>query len=436
MKINIGRDSLHAYNLSENSQGYRYRLASQWLEFSFENVEIDTVENLLDKSEKFIYEIGTHNGPKQWCISPDGQCNLFNLIPNQIKTAMKNSQCLLHIDQTMEAFPLHEYTTQYNKPRSVDYYKSIHSFCEDIGINPSLIVYSTSNLLEPLEYSHWCEKNSIHTRFNIIALPFFACATQQRGFFDLIDRPDTGDDPHDVPYSVQCDYKRTESVQTFNCLNRVYRVHRTAFVAMLNHYKLIENNIVSHNIFQPHIKKSIMMERWPDHPAFNHTNVVDIKSKLPLVYDMKDFTINYAQNFNKDIYKKTWLSVITETFYQEPSPVVFFSEKIFKPMRAHHPFVIVGHYNSIKWLNRIGFKTFGKWWDESYDNIEDPTARMDLVCKLLVDLTKISTDKWIKIYEEMESVLKHNYKILIETNWYEKHYQKVVTRFYNDTTRR
>ena len=426
MKINIGRDSLHAHNLSEHSQGYRYRLASQWLEFSFEHVEINTIDHFISTGQQFVYEIGTNNGPKYWCVSTDGKCNLFQLLSDKLINALKKRQCVLHIDQTMEAFPLHEYETPYNDPRPVDFYKHIHYFLDSNQIDGTQVIYSTSNLLEPDEYEKWLNKHNIQKKINIVALPFFACATQQRGFFDLVDRPDTGDNPHDVLYEDQLAFKSTNDCAVFNCLNRVDRVHRNAFVAMLNHYDLIENNIVSHNIFMPHIKDYIMMERWPDHPAFQKSNVHDTKNKLPLTYDMKNFDVNYAQNFNKDIYKKTWFSVITETFYQEPCPVVFFSEKIFKPMRAHHPFIVVGHPHSIKWLNKIGFITFDKWWDESYDDIQDPTQRMDEICRLLTKLSTFDQSQWIKIYQQQQHVLKHNYKKLIETNWYADMYRSTI----------
>jgi hypothetical protein len=101
-------------------------------------------------------------------------------------------------------------------------------------------------------------------------------------------------------------------------------------------------------------------------------------------------------------------------------------------MRAHHPFVIVGHPHSIKWLKKTGFKTFDKWWDESYDDIENPTERMQKVCELLLDLKKYDQMQWEKIYADMQTVLEHNYNKLIKTDWYTKSYQKVIGNIWND----
>lgn len=428
MKINIAQDDLYAHNLAEHPQGNRYRLASRWLEYSFDQVEFNTVDYFLSSDKKFLYQIGTHNGPKYWCISTDGQCNLFEMISQKIITALKQKQCVLHIDQTMEAFPLQEYNTKYNNPRPVDYYKVFHKFFLDNSIDPKQIVYSTSNLYEPDLYAQWCRDYKVKEKMNIVALPFFACATQQRGFFDLVDQPDLRNDPHDVLYADQVDYKNNNPISVFNCLNRVDRVHRNAFIAMLNYYNLIDNNIVSHNTFSPHIKDFLMMDLWPDHPAFQQKNIHDIKDKLPLTYDMKNFATNYAQNFNEEIYKKTWFSVITETFYQDPNPVVFFSEKIFKPMRANHPFIIVGHPHSLQWLKKLGFKTFDTWWDESYDSITNPTERMETICKVILDLKTKTNADWLQCYDEMSSVLKHNYNHLINTDWFTNSYRDIITK--------
>ena len=36
-----------------------------------------------------------------------------------------------------------------------------------------------------------------------------------------------------------------------------------------------------------------------------------------------------------------------------------------------HPFVMVSKKGTLKYLRDIGFKTFGDFWDESYDDEED-----------------------------------------------------------------
>ena len=50
---------------------------------------------------------------------------------------------------------------------------------------------------------------------------------------------------------------------------------------------------------------------------------------------------------------------------------IFISEKTWKPIMVGHPFIMVGNKNNLKFLKDLGYKTFDKWIDESYDDIED-----------------------------------------------------------------
>ena len=78
-------------------------------------------------------------------------------------------------------------------------------------------------------------------------------------------------------------------------------------------------------------------------------------------------------------------------------------------MLCHQPFVLVSHPNSLAQLKKLGFKTFDKWWDEHYDTIVTPTARMEAICKLTEELTNKSDSEWLEMYKDMQEVLEHNY---------------------------
>lgn len=432
MKINVGYDRPEHHNMSNTPIAERFKSAPKWIEHASDTVEHDTVNNYILKDEKFVYCLGTLGGAKWYLKHKDDERNtiLFDNFSLPLIKHAQQGKVLIHIDQSLEGFPLLETKTPYHHPRIVDHFKIIHENLEHYKINPKNLVFSTSNLIEQDNYDRWCKTNNVQNKFTIISLPFFACATQQSGFFDWVDKPDTRDDPHDVIYQTQLNYKSTYPVQLFNCLNRVQRTHRSSFIAMLNYYGLIENNIVSHDKFLDYYSHSLLNKNWPEHPAFVDPNFTDIKSKLPLIFDMKDFNVNHAQNFNKKIYKKTWISVITETLYEDWAPTIFFSEKVFKPMRAHHPFILVCHTQGIEFLKKIGFKTFDTWWDESYDSEIDPVLRMEKICSILLKLQKLDHTEWFSLYNDMEKVLQHNYNHLITTNWFQDAFRKVLSKFY------
>ena len=73
------------------------------------------------------------------------------------------------------------------------------------------------------------------------------------------------------------------------------------------------------------------------------------------------------------------------------------------------PFILIGNPNSPKELQEMGYKTFNKWWDESYDEEIELVTRISKVEKILKELSKLSVDELHKITQEMEETLVHNF---------------------------
>lgn len=289
------------------------------------------------------------------------------------------------VDQRTEGWPL------------VDYYEQLHSVLKC----PSNVVFLTSNLLEEKLYNDWSK--NLSDKITVVSAPFYA-GKQRTCIF----------------YKKQFQYKRSNNILHYSCLNRILRDHRKALILMLNHYNLLDNAQVSHDSFN-----YVKFPGYKTHPAFTDENLS--KLKLPLTLDQADFTINQADNFFKETYLNTWFSLITETFFIEHiGTSIFFSEKIFKPIQASHPFILAGVPNSIKELQNLGFQTFSKWWDESYDDILDPVDRLDAISKLVNTLCIWDKDKWLTVYSEMQPVLEHNLAHLLKTNWTSK-FEQIIT---------
>ena len=73
------------------------------------------------------------------------------------------------------------------------------------------------------------------------------------------------------------------------------------------------------------------------------------------------------------------------------------------------PFIIVGSYGTLKYLRSLGYKTFPHMFDESYDEIEDPTERMSAICNELEKWRNISDEEKRTRYGKTMDNLKHNY---------------------------
>lgn len=108
--------------------------------------------------------------------------------------------------------------------------------------------------------------------------------------------------------------------------------------------------------------------------------------------------------------KKSFLWLVTETHYENTS--MFFSEKIYKPMNVGMPFIALGNPGTLFELKNLGFKTFNKWIDESYDEDLPTSDRCNKVVDELVRFSKMTNMERLHIREQMKGVLEHNYNHL------------------------
>jgi hypothetical protein len=79
------------------------------------------------------------------------------------------------------------------------------------------------------------------------------------------------------------------------------------------------------------------------------------------------------------------------------------------------PFILFGNPHSLKKLKEYGFKTFDKWWDESYDTELDLDIRLEKITKVLEEIASWDMTKCHHITNEMEETLIHNFNNVLST---------------------
>lgn len=78
-------------------------------------------------------------------------------------------------------------------------------------------------------------------------------------------------------------------------------------------------------------------------------------------------------------YNDTCFSVVLESVTSWNNCVPFLTEKIFKPIRHQHPFMVVGAPGLLKYTKSQGFETFDNLFDESYDREHDLDAKLKII---------------------------------------------------------
>ena len=199
--------------------------------------------------------------------------------------------------------------------------------------------------------------------------------------------------------------------------NRQPRQHRIVIISELIKNGLFDCGLISLNrpwggLFPPFIDKTI--------ESF-------VIQNTPFIVDKKqDLNYNLACNLTPEDYEKTFISLITETLVDEDT--LFLSEKIWKPIIMGHPFMVYGNKGTLEYLKGLGYKTFDKWIDESYDNEIDKFKRSTMIVNELTKLKKYSLDDLKKMRNEMYDICDYNQKHFIELineNW-KTHNSKVL----------
>ena len=172
------------------------------------------------------------------------------------------------------------------------------------------------------------------------------------------------------------------------------RAHRIGFCSRLLEKDLLHLGTISVGDFE---EKNVDTELYPYSKKLKEMVPIEIDTTLQY---------NLANDLNHDNFHNTFVSVVTETLAHENT--LFISEKTWKPIFMGHPFIILGNPGTLKYLKKLGFKTFDKWWDESYDDIKDVHVRTNKIVMIIESLSEKDHHELAKVREEMVEVLEYN----------------------------
>jgi hypothetical protein len=134
-----------------------------------------------------------------------------------------------------------------------------------------------------------------------------------------------------------------------------------------------------------------------------------LKTNAPFTINTKpNLYYNLACDITISDYERTFISIISETLMDVDT--IFISEKTWKPIMVGHPFMLLGNKHSLKFLKSLGYKTFDKWIDENYDEIEDENERRGAIIKELKKFSELPVNQLINIRFEMNEICEFNQK--------------------------
>ena len=124
--------------------------------------------------------------------------------------------------------------------------------------------------------------------------------------------------------------------------------------------------------------------------------------------------INQQSTVDNDImswYNNIFIDVVCEKMVT--GQVFFPTEKTARPLATKTPFLIMAAPNYIKNLHKLGFRSFRKFWDESYD-YQQGVQRTESIQRIIDELARLPINELRDMYQEMSPILEHNYKLYMD----------------------
>ena len=151
----------------------------------------------------------------------------------------------------------------------------------------------------------------------------------------------------------------------------------------------------------------------------------------------------YFQLPDHEFFRKIFVDVTVETYCfrglsSDPliSNINFHTEKLFKPTLTHRPFIVLGNKHYLKDLKSIfGFKTFDKFWDESYDDVDDARVAIKIIIDNLKYLQSLPFNKLQNMLIDMKDILIHNNTVALKYLSGDEPWKFVMQNFHKGLTK-
>ena len=145
-----------------------------------------------------------------------------------------------------------------------------------------------------------------------------------------------------------------------------------------------------------------------------------------------EYPITSSNTVSSDIttrYDNIFVDLVCETMFSGDT-FGLWTEKTKRPIMLKTPFLIFGPRGFLKNLQNMGYKTFGNWWDENYDNSEGINRVIDIT-RIVDNLAKMNLTDITKMYDDMSEVLNYNRELSLERtkNYKQLDYEEVKKQF-------
>ena len=385
-------------NLNFNSPLDKLRIDNGTYEFFNKVGGYDCVPTLtLNDNDLFIYPIIITLNLNEWPINPEIDILASTSMSRNVYNGICGRNGYLFFDLGSEC------------AINDSIIHTIHKYVYLKKIPLNKVILQTGNINGKEQYNNYCFRHGIplDKGMNIACLEYFEWMSS-RHIYEYTNSKENVALPKNIDF--------TKIQKTFLCLNRVHRWQRVNLFLLWNIHNLMDDSYFTLNK-QSGLPSENALRDLFDTKLIEKYNIKDsylneIESKLPLELDEFKESAEMALLYGPidAYYQSSLINIVTETNFIDSD--IFNTEKIFKPMVHRQPFIVIGPYKTLENLRNMGYKTFSDFWDESYDNIEDPIERLIKIVELCKEINEWdNAKKKILFYKSMINTT-HNYELL------------------------
>ena len=318
----------------------------------------------------------------------------FSQVPSHVVNSVRYFNGYIIINHSIEAFM---------QPGYLDAMHSYFGASHHIPLHK--IIYLTGCINASEVYEEYCAMRGIpnEPRYRL------SIVTHPTSFTSFVSNTESDEPNYDT---------ETVPPKLFLMWNRRLRDHRIELAVNLERYDLVDRSLISFSDEDQDYPGRSAVHRFNTQrltDIFNIDPTVTQKfiNRLPLVLDGENNINQMCQDYGnatRSYYQQSLISIVTETNFYDRE--ISLTEKSFKPSKEKHPFIIAGVKGVIKGMHELGFQTFSEFWDESYDNIDDPGERMRKIMEVVGYIGTWTPEQIIDFRRRVKPILDHNYNII------------------------
>jgi len=268
------------------------------------------------------------------------------------------------------------------------------------GFPLTQIIYMTNCYNGKEVYEDYCKRNHKLPEIQMEYFPVF--------------RIDKCDVRLAIKESVISTYQPGPRKKTFLCFNRRYNDHRLMLYLAMVQRGLIDQCYYSMDKTQPEANRSFvenckyLISRFSD-MGLDSSDVLAADKLLPLILDNPNFA-SYPMETSVDpvkhLYDNSLVNIVTETYFF--NKIIHITEKTYKPIAFMQPFILLGAAGSLQHVKDMGFKTFGEFWDETYDLELDDKQRFNKIMAVIESIAKWTEEQQIEFTYKIKDIVEYN----------------------------